>query len=275
MPDTASAAAVSATLFEIEGHATPLPDGGLVRPFYASHSGDNISLDDAAISVDAGTYDGRFEIHEGHAVGWVTERRLNSPPIELTISDQFDRIVAREHVTAESGPSDSLFNPVHFRISLIDACFGGQELWLTARANGVPFATSSCKLSLTGTLELLSESRCAGWVFSPDAPGRNFEIEIFRNGDRIATARTDQDRADVTAVFANAATPGFDVDMPIDEFRPSELAAVSLRLAGGTTELFEGPYIIGPRTAVVSAARSVARHALAGNTGISDIEAAI
>jgi GT2 family glycosyltransferase len=251
------------------------PDDQIFRPLPANHSVDDVAPKSARLPVNAVNFDGRFEIREGDAVGWVTGHRLEIRPIDLVIMDQFDRNIGQGLLDAASGQSESLFNPIHFRIPLNDACFSGQELRLTARANGVSFATSTCKLGLTGTLEFLSESRCSGWLFSPDAPSRSFDIEILRNGNRVAVARADMDRADVTAVFPNAIAPGFDTELPSDVFLSSELAAISLRLVGSDSELLDGPYIIGTRTAVVNVARSVVRHSLIAAPGATDIEIAI
>ena len=111
--------------------------------------------------------------------------------------------------------------------------------------------------------------------FSPDAPGRRFELEVFRNGECVATTRADLDRADVTAVFPAATCPWLDTALQNVSLFSTELATISLHLAGGTTALFDGPYVIGSRSAAVSAARSVARLGLSGQANVTDAERGI
>jgi GT2 family glycosyltransferase/glycosyltransferase involved in cell wall biosynthesis len=228
------------------------------------------------ILAGPGVFSGRLEILDGCAVGWVTERVARFEPPDITVLDQEGQLVARARssLSAQDHP-DPNFSPAEFAAGLSDACFGGQGLRLTAFANGVAFATATCTLPLKGTLEVVSATRCAGWLFSPGAPKRALDLDIYRDGKRVAQTTAKLARSDVTAAFPGAVAPGFDVTLPPHRQRPTEFSTISVRLRGGSADILGGPRIVGSTAAVVAGARRAAQAVNAEGSGFSACERAV
>jgi GT2 family glycosyltransferase/glycosyltransferase involved in cell wall biosynthesis len=243
----------------------PLPDlngTGLLHVL-----ADGVELANSPIRVGPGRFDGYFAQHHGRIEGWVTERVARFSPPDITIEDQDGGIVLR--CQSHPGEADEHgFAPTRFSGDMEQRCFGRGELRLTARANGVKFATaSSPPLHLNGVVETLTPERCSGWLVSPSAPHRAFDIDIFRDGTLACTARCDIARPDVNAIFPGCPTPGFDATLPP---AASHLAfsTLSFRLPGSDRALFEGPYLIGRRPELVLAARRAGSAVLGSMAGV-------
>jgi GT2 family glycosyltransferase/glycosyltransferase involved in cell wall biosynthesis len=223
-----------------------------------------------------GLFSGRLEILDGCAVGWVTERVARFEAPDITILDQEGCVVARARssLCAQDHP-DPNFSPAEFSAALSDLCFGGHGLQLTAFANGVAFASATCTLPLTGTLEVVSATRCAGWLFSPSAPKRALALDIYRDGKRVAQTVAKLPRSDVTAAFPRAMAPGFDVTLPPHRQRPTDFSTIAIRLRGGAADILDGPRIVGSMAAVVAGARRAAQAVNAKESVFSPAERAV
>lgn len=223
-----------------------------------------------------GVFSGLLEILDGCAVGWVTERIARFEPPDITILDSEGCVVARarSNLNVPDYP-DPNFSPAEFSAPLSDACFGGQGLQLTALANGVAFASATCTLPLEGTFEVVSATRCAGWLFSQSAPKRALELEIYRDGKRVAQTVAKLPRSDVTAAFPQAVAPGFDVTLPPHRHRPTDFSTIAVRLRGGTADILGCPRIVGSTAAVVAGARRAAQAVNAQEDVFSPAERAV
>jgi GT2 family glycosyltransferase len=214
------------------------------------------------LRLGPGYFDGQIWVSGSVIEGWVVERIPDCSPPEITIVDQHGLVVMRSRARIDTNGSDPFFTPARFSAELDDICFNRGELYLTAFADGVKFATSACHLRLQGYLDTIAADRCTGWILSPDAPNRSFTFDIWRNGVRVARARCDRSRDDVQAKFPGSGACGFDVALPPEASAECDIATISLRLAGSAEELFDGPYLLGSRQALVQTARRVTRLAL-------------
>ena len=148
-----------------------------------------------------------------------------------------------------------------FKAPIPDRFFGRNELGLKALANGVFFAQASCQLRLNGNLDRISERSCAGWILSPDAPQRIFDIDVYRDGEFVSTVKASMPREDLRAKFPVSWRAGFEVVLP--KRKHSQIAGITLsfRLHGSDFELFDGPYVLGDVPATVRALRKAAAFA--------------
>jgi GT2 family glycosyltransferase/glycosyltransferase involved in cell wall biosynthesis len=227
------------------------------------------------VMTGPGHYDGDAGLERDRIIGWVTERVPGFAAPFITIANQRGEEVGRGQSAFSPGDIDPHFSPARFAITLDDQCFGAGEMLLTLRANGVAFATVTCNLGLIGNIEIFSPTRCLGWLLAPAVPARVFALEVYRDGRLAGEARNNAPREDVRAHHAAAVTPGFDIALEPEEFAITAPVALSLRFAGGTRELFDGPYLATSRAAAVSAAHRVARLANRGLPGVGPGERAV
>jgi len=232
-------------------------------------------LPGSPLLTGTGRFDGHCHIEAATVSGWVTERVPDGAAPYITILNQFGAEVGRGTSAYDAKNLDALFTPARFSIELDDQVFGAGEVNLTILANGVAFARQSCNLKLRGNLEIISATKCLGWMVSPDVPSRGFELEIHRNGVLAGTARTEHARGDVRGIFPDCGTPGFAADFTAATLPVTEPAILSLRFPGAAHELFDGPYVIASRPAAVQAAYRAARLANQGLAGIGPAERAV
>jgi GT2 family glycosyltransferase/glycosyltransferase involved in cell wall biosynthesis len=235
----------------------PLPDlhGSESLRLYA----DGVELPNSPVQIGAGIFDGHVWVTGDQVHGWVTERAIRRNPPMIILHDAEGTECCRIQAEPPGADEDPSFAPCRFSGALDLHCFGRGELQLTAFANGERFAQTSCRLSLTGAVEHLSAERCAGWLLCPEAPARNLALDIVRNGEHIQTARCRIARPDVRGAYPDCDTPGFDQALPARQAGSPETSILSLRLVQSNTDLFEGPYVLGSRLAVVDAARALSR----------------
>ena len=169
----------------------------------------------------------------------------------VQILDQDGDIVCEIQSAFSDDDLDPLFRPGRFQVPLANSCFGRHEVQLRAFVNDVQFARTICNPIFRGSVDHISLNRCAGWLTSPSAPRRRFEIEFYRNGELVATGRADRGRADLRNELPAAWQCGSDVTLP-SESSNSTLTSWSLRLPGSDFELFDGPYVIGDISASIA-----------------------
>jgi GT2 family glycosyltransferase len=216
-------------------------------------------LPGSPLPVGPGNWDGVLEIVGGRAAGWLTERAVASnTPWTLEICDAYGTVVGVADCSPDTSYHDAHFVPARFDAPLAQRCFGQGDTIFFARVDGKVFAQSRANLRLNGFLDFVSPERVNGWLLSPDAPDRDFDIEISRNGRRIATTRACRPREDLKALHPTAWRKGFDVALERN-VGPSELCEISLHLAGSDVELFDGPFVIGGNAALIAAARDAVR----------------
>jgi GT2 family glycosyltransferase len=98
---------------------------------------------------------------------------------------------------------------------------------------------------LKGHLDQISDSLCSGWLFSPDAPARRFDIGVYRDGVLAGTGQTALPRGDVLREYPQAGVCGFAFPLLPTDREAAGLTHLSIRLAGSPHELFEGPFLLG------------------------------
>ena len=232
-----------------------VPDLGTTQ--YLRVFAEGVELHGSPLPVGEGYYDGHVYAHDGFATGWVTERlQLFSPP-RIDITGPGGDVVASAASQRDASDNEPGFSPARFRIPLTPL-FGNMDVKITALANGVAFARTTCNLRLSTNLEIASPEHCAGWMFSPDAPWASFAVEIRRDGELVDTVPCDRVRLDVRTMHPGSNAFGFDVALPPSGLAPNEPCELSLRLPGSQKELFGGPLIVGQRAGVVAAARRLA-----------------
>lgn len=212
---------------------------------------DGQELVGSPITIGPGHFDGFCQTAKDMILGWVTERAQGSAPPVITVLNQSGREVARGTSKREKG-EDPLFAPASFNLQLDDECFGAGEMLLSVYANGQLFGHATCNLALLTNLELITPNRVAGWIYALDAPRRTFELDVYRDGKLEVTAPCDRPRVDVQAQFPECTTPGFDITLEGGAIPADQMVSISVRLAGGQRDLFNGPYLLGSRPAAVS-----------------------
>ena len=236
---------------------------------------DGAELRKSPIRTGPGEFDGHCAIEGGVVTGWITERVPDFSPPVITVRNQHGVEVGRGVARLEPANADPLFVQAHFSFALDDQCFGAGEMLLDVLANGVLFHQHVCNLRLQGNLETITAQGCSGWLVSPDAPGRAFEIEVYRDGVLAGTARCEYERADVRDIFPDCKTPGFGATLTERTHSAVEATALSLRFRNSGAELFKGPYVLASRPAAVAAAFRAAQLANLGLPGIGAAERAV
>jgi len=221
----------------------------------------DLELPGSPIKFEFGLYEGVVEVSNGLIKGWVFElgRAASAPSVFLMGP------YGKELGTIQSHPDpggDPMFSPSFFNGELPASCFGRDEVEIRARAGNVIFARTRAAARLRGYLDILSPNRCAGWLISPDAPERRFEIAVFRDGEEIGRTVCKNRREDLSELFAHNFDIGFDLTFENPHHRVTALSEISFRLAETDVELFEGPFVAGHRPALIAATRDAARKVL-------------
>ena len=226
---------------------------------------DDIELPGSPLIVGAGSFDGDLTVSCGIISGWVSERRHDFAPPEVEIVDQ-DGVIVGVIQSSFGNPSDGPEGrAAHFYGLLHQRCFLDPETILTARVDRKPFACARSTLALQGHLDLATTTRVTGWLHSPDAPDRQFDLEIFRDGVLAARTRTNLKREDVQSAFPTADRPGFDVELPELPGGALQACVLSIRFAGCERDILQGPHLLGGQPALVTAARRASSALLRGD----------
>jgi hypothetical protein len=217
-----------------------------------------LELPGSPVRFEFGLYDGCVEVANGAVKGWVYERgRAASAPV-ISLRGPSGKLLATTQSYPEPG-GDPMFSPSYFSADLPAACFGRDEVELLAQAGDMVFARTRTAARLQGYLDLLTPSRCAGWLISPDVPQRRFEIAVLRDGKEIARTVCRNRRDDLGQIFPLNFDTGFDITFEKPHGAVTTLSEISFRLAGTEVELFDGPFIAGHRPALIAASRGAAQ----------------
>jgi GT2 family glycosyltransferase/glycosyltransferase involved in cell wall biosynthesis len=220
---------------------------------------DGTELPNSPVLTGPGLFDGSFEIRGGYAVGWVQERVEPSTLTHIEIVDQYGEVLAREfNINPSVDLAQRSGDGYQFELELSSAAFGRGELRLAAFANGSPFHQIECRLELLGCIDRISLHHCSGWLFSPSAPQRQFELEVLHDDEIVAVASCENPRDDVQQVYATAQTPGFDVPISGIKSGGSKFTEIRIRLSGSKHDLFDSPYLVADRATAIVTARKIA-----------------
>ncbi len=257
-----------------------VPVDGIVEDGLFAVTADGVALPGSPVRAGPGNFDGFFEVANGHLDGWVTERAAGQAAPEISVVDGRGVVLARAVAVAAVDAPDGAFAPARFYIPLPEACIGRPAVAVHLRANGVRFGPErAVSLAVRGGITLLLPERCAGWVGADAAPARRFVVDVLRDGVVVASVRADQPVVLAGVVPEGAAAGGawevgFDLALPApaDE---TAVHSVSVRFKGGTTDLFGGPFLVGPRGGFIGLARRAARVVHEGLPGLGAAERAL
>ncbi len=240
-----------------------IPVKGLHRAGLLRVLADGVELVGSPAPVGSGQYDGALRAANGVVSGWLSERVGAARSHLVRLVDQEDTVLAE--VLAEPDPSeaDPLFVPARFKVALDQACFGRPDLRLRALVDGVRVAEAGCALRLDGYLDAITPERCAGWLLSPDAPGRTMRIAVYRSGVLVGTGPCDLPREDLKGRYPQSWRAGFEIALKAPDRGTFDSSEFSIRLVGSERELFDGPFVIETRVAALEAARRIGRLAYA------------
>jgi GT2 family glycosyltransferase len=208
---------------------------------------DGVELPGSPVSLNADDFDGEISIEGGVVSVWVCNRQMTSIKKPITLIDQDGGLVLMLPGTLDPADTDPLFRPARFSAPLPAHCFGRTELCLTAKIGSTIVARAFGQCRLVGYLDKVTDTLCAGWMFSPDAPGRHFDIEVYRDGILVGCGTTSVERNDVARSYPGAAKCGFEFPLFPAERAATSLKHVSVRLAGSNRDLFDGPFLLGTR----------------------------
>ncbi len=219
---------------------------------------DGVEMPGSPLQMGPDFFDGHLWIKDGEVTGWVSSREAVSAIVPVELYDQDGQHVASVPTTLSPPSDDKLFRTARFSAPVPAGCLGRRELALSAKAGAVIFAKASGSARLSGHLDTLSAETCGGWLFSPDDPGRRLEIAVYRDGELIGSGVTDLERSDVRSVHPDVGRCGFTFALKPNLDRKRGPAHVSVRLVGSDHELFDGPFLIGPRPGVMQDALDAA-----------------
>ena len=219
----------------------------------------DMEIANSPLVIRSGQFDGAFEIKHGLIDGWVSERSEREVAPCIKIIDQDGVVVFKARAKDDQTDNSRLGSIARFSGKISQVCFGAGERCLSAFANDTKFAEARCNLTLRGNVEVLQVDRCAGWLLSTDAPARSLEIDILLNGEVVATAKCQLPRSDVQDSYPGIPKSGFSCDLPPGLNWVMQFSTVSFRFPGSHRELFDGPFVIASRPAVIDAARAVSR----------------
>ena len=238
------------------GYRILLPDLGGITVLHVC--ADDVELPNSPIRVGRDCFDGDLVVKGDMATGWVRARVADPVSPHVTLHTEDGMVVGEaeaEYVIDESDPHTSR---ARFRIEIADAAFGIAEFLLVARADGHYFARASSQLPLEGYLDILDAGHCAGWLICLGAPHRQLRLEIIRDGVIAGRGRCTVPRDDLRDHYPVGWRNGFSI--PLDPLEGDDRYiphTISIRVAGGRTELLHGPHLLGDRFALVSVARKL------------------
>lgn len=212
---------------------------------------DAVEMPGSPLFLDADILDGELTIAGGTVSGWVCNRQSLVTSYRVTLTDQDGNAVMSVSAAPDTKGRDPLFAPSRFTAPLPAACFGRAELCLTARVGGSVFARAIGSARLDGYLDSVTREACTGWLFSPDAPDRRFDIAVYRDGVQVGTGATRIVRHDVLGRYPGAGACGFDLALRHQSVQANSLEHISIRIAGTDRELFGGPFLVGSRAAAI------------------------
>jgi GT2 family glycosyltransferase/glycosyltransferase involved in cell wall biosynthesis len=215
---------------------------------------DGTAFPESPLHLDEGVIDGGLSVKNGVVSGWICSRGTVPATKPVTLIDQDGAVVLSLPTRLDPEDADPLFRPGRFSAALPASCFGRPELVLRARVGAAIVAACACGGRLEGFLDRIGATGCVGWLFSPDAPDRTFDVAVYRDGVLAGTGRTTIARPDVAERHPGAVACGFDFAMVPDHRVPGGLTHVSIRLAGSMHELFGGPFRMGSAGQAVESA---------------------
>ncbi|MDD2878434.1 MAG: glycosyltransferase [Acidiphilium sp.] len=252
-----------------DNFAFRVPMNELSGPTFLRVMANKVELPGSPIRYEPGCFDGAIQISAGIVDGWVSEcDRSASAPL-ITLVGAYGKVLGT--IQSQIDPAaDPLFSPAYFNGDLPASCFGHAEIEIQARVGTTVFAKTRAGTRLQGYLDTLTPEHCAGWLISTDAPNRRFEIAVFRDGQEIGRGKCRIAREDLRNMFPNAIDIGFDIAFDKPHRSQTELAQISLRLAGTDVELFEGPFTAGRKPAMLAASHAAAAAILSADLSPSE-----
>lgn len=230
----------------------------------------------APITVGRGLFDGSLTISNGDLAGWVAERSRSREAPRVEITDSQGNVLLAIRTLLSDASSDPLCRPWRFFAPVPEACIGRPGMVLELRANGQRVGTPlSVTLLVEGHLDRLEPGRCAGWLGSQQAPNRRFEIEAFRDHKIVGKGIAHQSHPLAKGPNPGAWEVGFDILLDPPREGMGTNFEMSLRIAGTSIELFDGPFIVGDRASLIESSRSVASLSRSGAVGLDAAQAAV
>jgi hypothetical protein len=92
-------------------------------------------------------------------------------------------------------------------------------------------ATEARQARLQGSVDYLSPSRVAGWVWDPDNPDARLQISIEVDGTEVGSVVADRFRSDLLAAGKGDGAHGFNIEMP--GARPASEASIRCVVGSG------------------------------------------
>lgn len=222
---------------------------------------DGVELPGSPLFMEPTMLAGEIRIAGGRVIGWVCNRHSVTVTQPVSLTDQDGRLVMTVQPAPDPADEDPLLRPGRFDAALPDHCFGRNELHLAASVGDIVFASAFGPVRLEGYLDTLTDTTCAGWLFSPDAPERRFGIAVYRDGRLAGQVVTAQHRPDVVSRFPAADACGFEIRLRPQAKPRSALVHMSVRIAGSDRDLFGGPFLIGARDHLIEHAQDALQSA--------------
>jgi hypothetical protein len=211
-----------------------------------------VELPGSPVPVDIQRFDINFAVEEGRIRGSVADSFNTLIPPKITFKDQDDRFIGA--ADPKPGPRRDAAR-ISFELPLPPAAYGQSEYVVRALIGDEELARLHCDLRLDGYLDTLTAERCSGWLLLPNMPEAQLQVELWRDGKVVGSARCERPRDDVSQIHPLASRCGFEMKLsrPQKDLVP---AHVSIRLKNSEFELFGGPFEVAPRAALIQAAQT-------------------
>ena len=238
-----------------------LPLGAIAAATTLTVTADGQELFGSPLAAGPGLFDGFADVSNGYIDGWVTERCADARPPLIEVVDATGAVLAAARARIDRSGTDPFFTPARYFIAIPTVCAGRGDTQLRIHANGVPVGQPvTVRLDVQGALDHADPLRCTGWLGSREAPGRRFELEVFRDGRKVGEGIANIGPETPPHAVPHDRSVAFDI--ALDPLEPHETGPhlLSLRLAGAPQDLFGGPFIVSNRAALVETARALAQH---------------
>jgi GT2 family glycosyltransferase/glycosyltransferase involved in cell wall biosynthesis len=218
---------------------------------------DGHELPGSPLEVGEHVLDGFIDLSADRAFGWVCRRGLPADRIDIVIQTADCKATVSAVAKLPNNSGDPMFQPCSFDVQLPQRFFDRSDLHVQLVGQGRVISSVRGALSFRGFLDAIAPDHIVGWLLSPEAPARDLEVEAYLDGALVATAKCVEPRSDLRERYPDNWRRGFVMHANFAASCTTHLSTLSLRLAGTDTELFDGPFVVGDRTAFVAAAKRV------------------
>ncbi len=238
-----------------------IPVGDLDRHALLTVTADGEELPGSPLEVGPGVFDGHMTVSNGHLIGWVSERTAQFLPPTVTIRTQDGELAGHAYPNVGAAAQALPLEPAQFSFEIPDRCYRKSTTHFLAAVGARVFVRVRCAMNLVGAIDRFRADRVTGWLLSPEAPQKQFLVQVWRDGKLAGEGKCCLPQAGIQELYPQSSSSGFDIPISGGDDMDLSTSVISLRLPGSTEELLGGPFTAAPRAAIIAAARELAQAA--------------